>query len=36
MAGASTDVYEYDSMLRVQHVNKTVWTPLIDETLHAV
>ena len=33
MAGASTDVLEFDSMARGQHVYKTVWTPLIDEAL---
>ena len=30
MAGASTSVYEFDSMVRGQHVYKSVWTSLTD------
>ena len=30
MAGGSTSVYEFDSVVRGQHVYKSVWTPLID------
>ena len=30
MAGASTSVYEFDSVVRGQHVYKSVWTPLTD------
>ena len=35
MVGASTSyiVYEFDSVVRGHHVYKTVWTPVIDETL---
>ena len=33
MAGANTGVDKFDSMVRALHVYKTVWTPLIDETL---
>ena len=32
MAGASTSVYEFDSMVRGQHVYKSAWTPLTDKT----
>ena len=28
MAGASTSVYEYDSLVRGQHIYKSVWTSL--------
>ena len=30
MAGASTSVYEIDSVVRGQHVYKSVWTSLPD------
>ena len=30
MAGASTSVYEFDSVVRGQHVHKSVWTSLTD------
>ena len=30
MAGASTRVYEFDSVVRGQHVYKSVWTLLTD------
>ena len=30
MAGASTSVYECDSVVRGQHVYKSVWTSLTD------
>ena len=30
MAGASTSVYEFDSMVRGQHIYKSVWTSLTD------
>ena len=30
MAGASTIVYEFDSMVRGQHIYKNVWTSLTD------
>ena len=30
MAGASTSVYEFDSVVRDQHVYKSVWTSLTD------
>ena len=33
MAGASTSVYEFNSVVRIHHVYKTVWIPLIDEML---
>ena len=31
MAGASTDVNEFDSVVRGQHVCNNVWMPLTDE-----
>ena len=34
MASANTDVYEYDGVVRIQHIYKTVWFQLTDETLH--
>ena len=30
MAGASNSVYEFDSVVRGQHVYKSVWTPLTN------
>ena len=30
MAGASTNVYEFDNVVRGQHVYKSVWTSLTD------
>ena len=30
MAGASTSVYEFNSMVRGQYVYKSVWTSLTD------
>ena len=30
MAGASASVYEFDSVVRGQHVYKSVWTSLTD------
>ena len=30
MAGASTSVYEFDRVVRGQHVYKSVWTSLTD------
>ena len=30
MASASTSVYEFNSMVRGQHVYKSVWTSLTD------
>ena len=30
MAGASTSVYEFDSVVRGQHFFKSVWTSLTD------
>ena len=30
MAGASTSIYEFDSVVRGQHVYKSVWTSLTD------
>ena len=32
IASASTSVYEFDSMIRDQHIHKCVWTPLNDKT----
>ena len=32
MAGASTSVYEFDNMVRGQHIYKSIWTPLTDKT----
>ena len=31
MAGASTSVYGFDSVVRGQHIYKSAWTPLTDE-----
>ena len=33
MADASTSVHEFNSVVRIHHVNKTVLNPLIDEML---
>ena len=30
MAGASTTVYEFDNVVRGQHIYKSVWTTLSD------
>ena len=30
MVGASTSVYEFDSVVRGQHIYKSVWTSLTD------
>ena len=32
MAGASTSVYEFYSMVRGQHIYKSAWTSLTDRT----
>ena len=32
MAGASTSVYEFDNVVRGQHIYKSAWTPLTDKT----
>ena len=32
MAGASTSVYEFDNVVRGQHVYKSAWTSLTDKT----
>ena len=32
MAGTSTSVYEFDNLVRGQHVYKSAWTPLTDKT----
>ena len=32
MAGASTSVYEFDNVVRSQHVYKSAWTTLTDKT----
>ena len=31
MAGASTSVYEFDNVVRGQHIYKSVWTTLTDK-----
>ena len=31
MAGASTSVYEFDSIVKGQHIYKSAWTPLTDK-----
>ena len=36
MAGTSTGVYEFNSVVRGHHVYKIVWTPTIDETLQVI
>ena len=32
MVGANTSVYEFDKVVRGQHVYKSAWTPLTDRT----
>ena len=32
MAGASTSVYDFDSVVRGQHIYKSAWTSLTDKT----
>ena len=32
MVGASTSVYEFDNVVRGQHVYKSAWTPPTDKT----
>ena len=32
MAVANTSVYEFDDVVRGQHIYKSVWTPLTDNT----
>ena len=32
MAGVSTSVYKFDNVVRSQHIYRSVWTPLNDET----
>ena len=32
MAGVSTNVYEFDNVVRGQHVYKSAWAPLTDKT----
>ena len=32
IAGGSTSVYEFDSMVRSQHIYKSAWTPLTNKT----
>ena len=32
MADASTNVYEFDSVVKGQHIYKSAWTPLTDKT----
>ena len=34
MAGASTSVYEFDNVVRGQHIYKNAWTPLTDKMVH--
>ena len=34
MAGASTRVYEFDNVVRGQHIYKSAWTPLTDKMAH--
>ena len=36
MAGASTSVYEFDNVVRGQHVYKRAWTPLTDKTCKCI
>ena len=31
MAGANTSVYEFDSVVRGQHIYNSTWTPLTDK-----
>ena len=31
MAGARNSVYEFDSVVRAQHIYKNAWTPLTDK-----
>ena len=36
MAGTSTSVYKFHGVVRGHHIYKTVWIPVIDETLQVV
>ena len=36
MAGASTSVYKFNSVVRGQHVYKSAWTPLTDKTCKCI
>ena len=36
MAGATTSVYEFDNVIRGQHVYKSAWTPLTDKTCKCI
>ena len=36
MVGTSTSVYKFDSVARGYRIYKTVWTPLINETLQVM
>ena len=36
MAGASTSVYEFNSVVRCQHIYKSIWTLLTDKTCKCV
>ena len=36
MAGASTSVYKFDSMVRGHHIYVSAWTPLTDKTCKSI
>ena len=36
MVGASTSVYEFDSLDRGQYIYKSAWTPLTDKALKCI
>ena len=36
MAGASTNVYDFDNVVRGQHVYESAWTPLTDKTCKCI
>ena len=36
MAGASTSVYKFDSMVRGHHIYVSAWSPLTDKTCKCI
>ena len=36
MASANTNVYEFDNVVRGQHIYKSAWTPLTDKTCKCI
>ena len=36
MAGANTNVYKFNSIVRGQHIDKSAWTPFTDKTCNCI